>query len=67
MDHVADDFNKVRIADLMISINRTDEERAAGRARLFFAASRNQEGEFTIEIEQALDRMKFITRVLGFV
>jgi replicative DNA helicase len=67
MDHVADDFNKVRIADLMISINRTDEERASGRARLFFAASRNQEGEFTLEIEQALDRMKFITRVLGFV
>jgi replicative DNA helicase len=66
-EHVAEDFNKVRIADLMISINRTDEERAAGRARLFFAASRNQEGEFTLEIEQALDRMKFITRVLGFV
>ncbi|MDP9155281.1 MAG: DNA helicase [Pseudomonadota bacterium] len=66
-EHVADDFNKVRIADLMISINRTDEERASGHARLFFAASRNQGGEFTLQIEQALDRMKFITRVLGFV
>ncbi|MFP3609156.1 DnaB-like helicase C-terminal domain-containing protein [Paraburkholderia sp. SIMBA_050] len=66
-EHVADDFNKIRIADIVISINRTDEERAAGKARLYFAASRNQGGEFTIEIEQALDRMKFITRVLGFV
>jgi replicative DNA helicase len=65
-EHVADDFNKIRIADIVISINRTDEERAAGKARLYFAASRNQGGEFTIEIEQALDRMKFITRVLGF-
>jgi replicative DNA helicase len=66
-EHVADDFNKIRIADIVISINRTDEERAAGKCRLYFAASRNQGGEFTIEIEQALDRMKFITRVLGFV
>ncbi|RQT26072.1 DNA helicase [Burkholderia contaminans] len=65
-EHVAEDFNKVRIADIIISINRTEEERAAGRARLYFAASRNQGGEFTIEIEQAMDRMKFITKVLGF-
>jgi len=66
-ENVADDFNKIRIADIVISINRTDEERAAGRARLYFAASRNQGGEFTVEIEQRLDRMKFITRVLGYV
>jgi replicative DNA helicase len=65
-DNVADDFNKIRIADLVISINKTDEERAAGRARLHFAASRNQDGGFTMEIEQAIDRMKFITRVIGF-
>jgi replicative DNA helicase len=66
-ENVADDFNKIRIADIVISINRTDEERAAGVARLYFAASRNQGGEFTVQIEQQLDRMKFITRVLGFV
>ena len=65
MTDVADDFNKVRIADLVISINKTDEERAANEARLYFAASRNQAGDFTIRIKQDADRMKFITGVIG--
>ena len=64
-EHVAEDFNKVRIADLIISINRTDEERTINQARLYFAASRNQAGGFTLRIEQALDRMKFVSKVLG--
>lgn len=62
--HVADDFNKVRTVDIMISINVTDEERAAGEARLFFAASRNQEGGFTIFIKQELAKMKFIASIV---
>jgi replicative DNA helicase len=64
-EHVAEDFNKVRIADIIISINKTDEERNVGQARLYFAASRNQAGGFTIRIEQQLDRMKFISKVVG--
>lgn len=64
-EHVAEDFNKIRIADLIISINKTDEERMANEARLYFAASRNQAGNFTIRIQQDVDRMKFITKVLG--
>jgi replicative DNA helicase len=64
-EHVAEDFNKVRIADIIISINKTDEERAAGQARLYFAASRNQAAGFTIRIEQQLDRMRFISKVIG--
>jgi replicative DNA helicase len=62
---VAEDYNKTRIADLLISINATDAEKSAGEARLFFAASRNQEGEFTLSIKQDRSRMKFITKVLG--
>ncbi|WP_227012135.1 DnaB-like helicase C-terminal domain-containing protein [Duganella sp. FT27W] len=62
--HVADDFNKVRTVDIMISINVTDEERAAGEARLYFAASRNQEGGFTIFIKQELAKMKFIASIV---
>lgn len=62
---IAEDFNKVRIADIIISINKTDEERSLGQARLFFAACRNQASGFSIRIEQALDRMKFVTKVLG--
>jgi replicative DNA helicase len=63
--HVAEDFNKVRIADIMISINKSEEEACRGEARLFFAASRNQKQNFTIRIKQDLDRMKFITSVEG--
>lgn len=60
---VAEDFNKIRIADLVMSINRSDEERASGEARLFFAATRNGKGEFTVRIKQELEKMKFIKSV----
>ena len=63
-EHTAEDFNKVRIVDLMISINSTDEERASGEARLYFAASRNQEGGFTVFIKQNLSKMRFIESVI---
>lgn len=63
-EHIADDFNKVRIVDLLISINITEEERANGEARLFFAASRNQESNFTIFIKTDISRMKFIVSIL---
>lgn len=62
---VAEDFNKIRIADLVVSINRDDDERARGEARLYFAASRNQAGEFTINIKQDLAKMTFISGVTG--
>jgi replicative DNA helicase len=61
---VAEDFNKIRTADIVISINTTDEERAAGESRLFFAASRNQESGFTIFIKQNLAMMRFITSII---
>lgn len=64
-EHTSEDFNKVRIVDLMISINRTEEERDKNEARLYFAASRNQKGAFTIRVEQDLDKMIFIKKVLG--
>ena len=63
-EHVAEDFNKVRTVDLMISINKTEEEAARGEARLYFAASRNQESGFTIVIKQNLAMMKFVEAVL---
>jgi replicative DNA helicase len=63
-EHVAEDFNKVRTVDLMISINKTEEEAARGEARLYFAASRNQESGFTIVIKQNLAMMKFVESVL---
>jgi replicative DNA helicase len=65
-EHVAEDFNKVRIADIIISINKNEEERQAQQARLYFAASRNQAGGFTIRIEQKLECMRFVSRVVGY-
>lgn len=64
MTDVAEDFNKIRIADLVISINKTEEEKAAQEARLYFAASRNQRGDITIRIKQDLEKMKFLTKIL---
>jgi replicative DNA helicase len=63
-EHVAEDFNKVRTVDLMISINKTEEEARDGIARLYFAASRNQESGFTIVVKQNLACMQFVTSVL---
>lgn len=63
-EHAADDFNKIRIADLVISVNSTEEERARGEARLFFAASRNQKGEMLIRITQDMAKMTFIGKIL---
>lgn len=63
-EHVAEDFNKVRTVDLMISINITDEERSKGEARLYFAASRNQESGFTLFIKQNISKMKFIESII---
>lgn len=65
-EHIAEDFNKVRIADVLISINKNDEERASGQCRLFFAASRNQPGGFSIRVEQELNKMKFVKKCVGF-
>ena len=63
-EHVSEDFNKVRTVDLMLSINKTEEEAARGEARLYFAASRNQESGFTVVIKQNLAMMQFIQAVL---
>ena len=64
MEHAAEDINRIRIPDLVISINRTEEEKMRNEARLFFAASRNQQGDFTIFIKQALSRMAFVDSIL---
>ena len=66
-EHAADDFNKIRIADLTISINATDDEKDRGEARLYFAASRNEASGITVQIKQQIDRMIFIKSVIGMI
>jgi replicative DNA helicase len=65
MTDVAEDFNKIRTADLVISINATDDEKKAGEARLYFAATRNSEGDLTLRIKQDRAKMQFIKSILG--
>ena len=65
--NVAEDYNRIRIPDLVISINATDEERANGEARLYLAASRNQQGNFTIKIKQRLECMIFCEKILDIM
>lgn len=65
MEHVASDINKVRTVDLLISLNQTEDERAAGEARLFFAASRNQQGNHSVRVKCELSMAKYVSKVLG--
>jgi replicative DNA helicase len=64
MEHQSEDFNRIRIPDLVISINATEDEKARGEARLYFVASRNQQDGFSIHISQDLSTMTFIKSVL---
>lgn len=65
MTDISDDINKARTCDLLISINATADEVTKGIRRLYFAASRNQAADITIKIQTALDRGKFIARILS--
>lgn len=65
MTDVADDFNKIRIADVVISINRTEDELRMNEARLYFAAMRNAPAGFSVRIKQDISRMKFVQSVEG--
>lgn len=61
--HVAEDYNKIRIADLVISINCNDIERVNGEARLYYAASRNQPAH-TITVKRDLSIMRHIKEII---
>ena len=64
-EHAAEDFNKVRLADVMFSISSTEEEKENNEARLFMAAVRNMAGGYVLNIEQDLARATFIRKVQG--
>jgi replicative DNA helicase len=64
---VGDDWNKARTVDLMLGINATDPEKAAGEARLTWLLARNGESGFSLGIKQDRSKMQFITKILGKV
>lgn len=67
MTDVAEDFNKIRTADIVLSINATEDEKKNNIARLHWVASRNTEDGFSLEIKQDREKLKFLTKVLGRV
>ncbi|WP_276122584.1 DnaB-like helicase C-terminal domain-containing protein [Pararhizobium qamdonense] len=67
MTDVAEDFNKIRTADVVIGINATEPEKQSGEARLHWVASRNSEDGMTLLIRQDREKLKFLTKVMGRV
>lgn len=62
---VGDDWNKVRTVDILIGLNATDAEKAAGEARLYWAVSRNTADGFSLRIKQDREKMQFLTKIIG--
>lgn len=65
MEHVAEDINKARTVDLLLSLNASEEEKARGEARIYFAASRNQKSDITVKVKTEIDKAKYVSGVLA--
>ncbi len=65
MEHVAEDINKARTVDLLLSLNASEEERANGEARIYFAASRNQKSDITVRVKTDFEKARYVERILG--
>lgn len=61
MEHVAEDINKARTVDLLLSLN--PKEAPSNEATIYFAASRNQ-GSATIEVKTNLAMARFIEEIV---
>ena len=64
---VGEDWSKMKIADLVFTINATDDERKLNQLRLHIALARNSEQGITIHCSCDRSKMQFITRVLKVV
>lgn len=63
-EDVSEDFNKVRLVDLMLSINMTDDEKKDKLMRLYVVANRNEQEGFAFHCQTDYGSMRFITKVL---
>lgn len=61
---VAEDINKTRLADILISINADADEKARNEMRLFIAASRNSDDEFGFRCKSNRSHMRFISKII---
>lgn len=65
MTDVAEDLNKSRLVDGLISINANDDEKARGEFRLFFAAMRHVEDNYSLLCKSDRSTMRLISSVVG--
>jgi replicative DNA helicase len=64
---VGEDWSKMKIADGVITINATEEEKKTNQLRLYFALMRNNEQGITLHCMCDRSRMKFISRIVKIV
>jgi replicative DNA helicase len=62
----ADDYEVVRTADVLITINQSREERADGEVVLFLSEMRNAESGVKMRYKQDLACARFMTTFVGF-
>lgn len=62
MEDIAESFAKVMVADTVITLNQTPDEKATKRARIFIAKNRSSVGFGMIKINTAFDRGRFYTK-----
>lgn len=66
MEDVAEDINKARTVDLMISLNRDEHDIANDTSRLYFAASRNQESVL-IKVKSDIGSSRYVKSILEVI
>lgn len=62
MEDMGEDFSKNQIADLILSICRTDVEEQEDRARLYIAKNRRGKARFAVPIHTDFKRMQFYVK-----
>jgi len=62
---VAEDYEKVRTADALITINQSPEDKEDGEVILYFSEMRNTESGLRLRFEQDLSCMRFIKGFVG--
>lgn len=62
---VAEDYEKVRTADALITINQSPEDKEEGEVILYFSEMRNTESGLRLRFEQDLSCMRFIKGFIG--
>ncbi len=62
----AEDYEKVRTADALITINASPDDKQNGEVILYFAEMRNAEGGLRMRFSQDISCMRFIIKFLGY-